>query len=134
MSRYTPRIEKILSHKNCICILSSVGPTNIPNSALFGAVKIVDEEILIAMGDNRTYANLLVNPHAALMLIIPADSAVFYRGLRLDLHLIGIAEESETFATFVAEVSQRVGKTAAASIRRIVRFALGNVRPLAGYL
>lgn len=130
MTKAIDTFNKILRHQQRICLLATSGAENSPNSAIFGAVKVRDESILIAMGDNLSYKNLQLNPSAQLTAFIPGPSPPLYRGIRLNLHFEEILEQGELFETMRIEVKANAGDQAAAMIKRIIVLSVCSHTPL----
>lgn len=130
MTKANETLKKILQHQQRICLLATSGPEGCPNSAIFGAVKVHDGSVQIAMGDNLSFSNLRQNPAAQLTAFIPGTSPQLYRGIRLNLNFEKSLTEGDLFDALLTEVRANAGNRAAAMIHRIVVFSIDSQLPL----
>jgi hypothetical protein len=101
------------------------------NNAVFSAMRMVDENtVMLAIGDNRSYANLRVNPRAAFIFFEPAQNAFDWQGARLYLRVASIAESGPVLEHMTTMVRRAVGDKAADNVKAAVTFKIEEVRPL----
>lgn len=101
------------------------------NNAVFSALQMVDEQtVMMAIGDNRSYAYLKRNPRAAFIFFEPAESPFDWQGARVYLKMEQAAENGPAFEQMVAIVRQMAGDQAADNVRAAVTFSIEEVRPL----
>jgi len=101
------------------------------NNAVFSALQMVDEQtVMMAIGDNRTYANLQLNPRGAFIFFEPAESPYDWQGARVYLKMEQAAEEGPVFEQMVAIVRQMAGDQAADNVKAAVTVGIEDVRPL----
>ena len=63
-------------------VLSTSSSDGRVDSAVFGSPQMIDEKtVLAATANNRTFANLLENPHAIYTIMEPADSITDWKGV-----------------------------------------------------
>lgn len=127
-------IRELLESQNRICVLSTADENAVPNTAIFGSVKLFADKLCIGMGSNRSLHNLRQNPQASLALFVPGDSVLSYQGFRLYLHLERIAKQGRYFDLIIAEVEAKVGRFAAKMLQQVVEFQILEVRPLVDQL
>ncbi len=131
MQKKLSSLNRILHAKDRICILSTVDADQQPNAAIFGAVKESEGRILLATGNNRTKANLAAQPAAMLIVFIPAEAPHLYRGMRLKLRFDQLIETGSILDSFVQNVAEHAGQSAADSIRCVLSFHILSISPLA---
>jgi hypothetical protein len=81
------------------------------------------------LGDNRTYANLKENPHAALLVVLPGNTGMKTEGCRIYLKLKSIADSADMFDQMKACVLAKVGNVAN-MLKHLVVFDIIKTRPI----
>ncbi len=84
----------------------------------------------MATGNNRTKANLSVQPAAMLTVFIPAEAPHLYRGMRLKLRLEQLIETGSILESFIQDVAEHAGQLAANSISCVLSFNIMSISPL----
>ena len=103
--------------------------------AYFGSPRMVDEKtIVMGIGKNRTYSNLLENPHAVFLIMEPGKTLKEWKGVRIYVEL----KEHETFGQELdkmrAAIAEKVGPEAANQmIYAALTFEIKDIRPLADF-
>lgn len=101
------------------------------NNAVFSALNMIDEEtVVMAIGANRSLANLKSNPKAAYIFFEPAPNPFEWKGARLYLDAKSIEASGPLFDQLVTVVRKQVGDQAAANVKAAVTFKIDAVRPL----
>ncbi len=101
------------------------------DNAVFSALQMVDENtVMMAIGDNRSYANLKINPQAAYIFFEPAESPYDWRGARVYMRVADSAEAGPVFDQMVAMVRQMAGDQAADNVKATITFSIEEARPL----
>ncbi|NOQ50980.1 MAG: pyridoxamine 5'-phosphate oxidase family protein [Desulfuromonadaceae bacterium] len=124
------KIATLLETPGVIGTLSTADGDGLPNCAVFGSVRLIDEQIIVGMGNNRTLSNLYQNPHATLLLMIPGTSLLNFQGMRLYLKMNGCEESGELFEKIKAEVTREAGRGAAKMIGTVISFDILDGRSL----
>ncbi len=103
--------------------------------AYFGSPRMVDEKtIVMGIGKNRTYSNLLENPHAVFLIMEPGKTLKDWKGVRIYVEL----KEHETFGQELdqmrAAIAEKAGSEAANKmIHAALTFEITDIRPLADF-
>jgi hypothetical protein len=101
------------------------------NAAVFSALQMVDENtVLLAIGENRSLANLGKHPKAVFCFFEPAASPYEWKGARVYLDVAGIERKGETLERMVAMVRQMAGDQAADNVQAAVTFSITAARPI----
>ena len=101
------------------------------DNAVFSAIQMVNENtVLLAVGDNRSYANLRQNPQAAYIFFHPDPNPFAWQGARVYLRMQTADEEGPTFEEMVAMVRKVAGDRAADHVKAVITFGIEEVRPL----
>lgn len=124
------QLEKLLINPAHINILSSADAEGTPNSAIFGSSQLLDNQIIIGCGDNRTLNNLRQNPKAALLVTVPGESILAYQGIRLSLNCCSIEEAGPLLDKIQDEVRTTAGRMAARMIKYLLHFDIIEKRNL----
>jgi hypothetical protein len=108
--------------------------------ALMGSPRMVDEKtVIIALGLNRTFANLQENPHAVYMIMEPGKGIIDWKGIRVYLRMKDYETSGELLDTIrvqsskligEAAGSESVGEAAAKMLHAAVTLEVEEVRPL----
>jgi len=101
------------------------------NNAVFSALQMVDENtVMMAIGDNRSYANLQINPQAAFIFFEPGESPFDWQGARVYLKMVDRAESGGVFEKMVGMVRQMAGDQAGDNVKAAVTFTIEETRSL----
>lgn len=101
------------------------------NNAVFSALYMADEEtVLMAIGNNRSFANLQKNPRATFLFFQPAASPYDWQGARVYLKAVATAHEGPVFEQMVGMVRQMAGDRAADNVHAVVTFTIEDARAL----
>ena len=101
------------------------------DNAVFSALQMVNEKtVMMAIGDNRSYANLKVNPQAAFVFFHPAETPYEWQGARVYLKVIATDEDGQPFEQMVGMVRQMAGDQAADNVKAVITFNIEELRPL----
>ena len=87
----------------------------------------------MGLGNNRTYANLQDNPHAAFMIMEPGKSLPEWKGVRLYLKMTDCETSGEKLDVIRALIAEKGGEGAAKMIIAAVTFEIEELRPLADF-
>ncbi len=123
-------LQLLETHSTPGVLCSSDGHGDV-NAAIFGSVRLLDEQTLtIGLGDNRTIENLRVNPRAAYIFYEPGPDILSWQGARLYLEAVSFENSGPVFEETVAFTTKAAGKNAAAMLKAAVVFKIISVRPL----
>ena len=117
----TPRIGTLsTSNKN--------GDVNV---AIFGSPRMIDEEnVVMGIGNNRSFKNLQENPKAAYIVLEPGNSVAEWKGVRVYLKAESIELEGSLIDGIKENIAKMAGKQAADGIHAGIRFKITEVRNL----
>jgi hypothetical protein len=114
--------------------LSTASKDGKPNIAYFLSPHMIDEKtVVMALGNNRTFANLLENPYAAFMIFEPGMALSDWRGLRIYLKMKEYQTSGKKLEMMRAQVGQMAGEEAAKGVHAAVTFEVQEVRPLVDF-
>ncbi|MEE9913531.1 MAG: pyridoxamine 5'-phosphate oxidase family protein [Deltaproteobacteria bacterium] len=115
-------------------VLSTSSKSGEVDSAYFGSPHMIDEStVVVALGKNRTYANLQENPHACYMIMEPGKSIFEWKGLRIYLKMTRCETSGDNVDLMKKMISEKAGEAAAKTIYAAVSFSVAGVRPLADF-
>ena len=101
-----------------------------PNVASFGSLQLLDDETVVLMlGDNRSYANLKENPHAAVMVIPHGETGMAAKGCRLYLKVRTMQDQGKEWEECRTKIQAKIGK-AAEMLKHYVCFEVIDARPI----
>ena len=101
------------------------------NVAVFGSPQMIDDNtIIMGIGNNRSYRNLLENSKAAFIIMEPGPTAPEWKGVRIYLEAITIETAGEFYNKIKEEITSRLGKQAGDMIKAAIRFTITEVRSL----
>jgi len=127
----TTQFKTLLEDPQAIAVLGSASAEGQPNVAVFGSPRLLEDgRLLMALGDNRTWACLQQNRHAVLMVFKPAAQVLAWRGVRAYLELEKEETQGPLFQALRAEIEEQAGVMAARAVRRAVIFQVTGLRPL----
>jgi hypothetical protein len=114
-----------------IGVLSTSNRSGEVNSAVFGSPRMVDKDtVLMGIGENRTFKNLLENPNGVFLVIEPGETVMTWKGVRIYLTVDAIEKEGKFFDQIREEIAKGAGKDAAGMIRAAIRFKVTDTRAL----
>lgn len=129
--------EKLMEYFNKqprIGTLSTADKNGKIDVAYFGSPQMPDEKtVFMGLGNNRTYANLQDNPHAAFMIMEPGKSLPEWKGVRLYLKMTDCETSGEKLDVIRALIAEKGGEGAAKMIIAAVTFEIEELRPLADF-
>ena len=111
--------------------LSTSGKDGKVDVAVFGSPHMIDEKtVVMAMGRNRTLANLQENPNAVYIIMEPGKAISDWKGIRVYLKMKECATSGETLDMMKSESAKFIGEEAAKMMHAAVTLEVGEVRPL----
>ena len=114
--------------------LSTASKDGKPNIAYFLSPHMIDEKtVIMSLGNNRTFANLLENPYAAFMIFEPGMALSDWKGLRIYLKMKEYQTSGKKLEMMRAQVGQMAGTEAAKGVHAAVTFEVQEVRPLVDF-
>jgi len=114
--------------------LSTASKDGKPNIAYFLSPHMIDEKtVIMSLGNNRTFANLLENPYAAFMIFEPGMALSDWKGLRIYLKMKEYQTSGKMLEMMRAQVGQMAGAEAAKGVHAAVTFEVQEVRPLVDF-
>ena len=114
--------------------LSTADSNGKVNCAYFGSPRMIEEKtIFMGLGNNRTFANLQVNPSAVFMVMEPGQSIMDWKGVRIYVKMTDCQTAGQKLDDMRATVAQHAGENAAKMIHAAVTFEIQEIRPLADF-
>ncbi len=111
--------------------LSTADKAGNVDSAVFGSPRMTDEKtVIMGLGQNRTLANLQVNPNAVFLIVEPGKEFMDWKGIRVYLKVQDLATSGPVLDNFKANMAKAAGQEAADMVHAVVRFSITDVRPL----
>ncbi len=99
--------------------------------AVFGSPRMIDENtVIMAIGDNRSFAYLQENPKASFIVMEPGDNPMAWNGARLYLEVETMERSGELLDSFREQIRKMAGDKSADAIVAAIRFNITEVRPL----
>ena len=130
MSKISEKVKEYLSSAERMNVLSTSNKSGENNVAIFGSVRLADDNtIMMMLGNNKTFSNLQENPHAALLVVMPGKSGLETEGCRVYLKLRKVEDGGEIFDRMKAEIKAKIGD-AAEILQHLVIFDIVGVRPI----
>jgi len=115
-------------------VLSTSSKDGQVDSAVFGSPQMIDENtVLAATANNRTFANLLENPHAMYTIMEPGDSITDWKGIRVYMKLKEYATSGELLEMIRTQAASFVGEEGAKLIYASLTFEVYEIRPLVDF-
>ena len=115
-------------------VLSTSNKAGEVDSAYFGSPSMINESTLVvALGKNKTFANLQENPHACYMIMEPGKSIFEWKGLRIYLKMTKCETSGDNVDLMKKIISEKAGEAAGKMIYAAVTFSVSGVRPLADF-
>jgi hypothetical protein len=115
--------------------LSTADKNGKVDSAYFGSPRMVDEKtILMGTGKNRTFSNLLENPHAVFLIMEPGKAVTDWKGVRIYAEMKEHETSGQKLDQIRAAIAEKVGPEAAQKmIHAALTFQVTDIRPLADF-
>ena len=114
--------------------LSTASKDGKPNIAYFLSPRMIDEKtVVMSLGNNRSFANLLENPYAAFMIFEAGRTLSDWKGLRIYLKMKEYQTSGEKLETMRAQVGQMAGEEPAKMVHAAVTFEVQEIRPLVDF-
>lgn len=114
--------------------LSTSSKDGIVDVAVFGSPHMIDQKtVVMAMGKNRTLANLQENPNAVYMIMEPGKAVFDWKGIRVYLKMKECATSGEKLEMMRSETAKFVGEDAAKMMHAAVILEVVEVRPLVDF-
>mgnify|MGYP001220298951 CR=1 FL=1 len=123
-------LKQLLDTPSRLTVLSTVDKNGQPNSAIFGSVKIREQQLVVGISNNRSLQNLRHNGSAALMVIIPGENILSFKGARLYLECNAIENTGSLLEELKAAATSQAGRAAGRMIQHAVRFDICEYRDL----
>ena len=115
-------------------VLSTSNRAGEVDSAYFGSPYMINETtIMVALGKNKTLANLQENPNACYLIMEPGKSIFDWKGVRIYMKMTACETSGEGFETMRNHVTEKAGEAAGKTIYAAVTFSISLVRPLADF-
>ncbi len=115
-------------------VLSTSNKAGEVNSAYFGSPRMTDDKtILMALGNNRTFANLQDNPNACYLIMEPGKALPEWKGVRMYLKMNQCQTSGDTVDMMRKQLVEKAGAGAAKMVYAAVTFEVTAVRPLADF-
>jgi len=115
-------------------VLSTSSKAGEVDSAYFGSPRMVDDQtIIVALGKNKTFANLQDNPHACYMIMEPGKTIMEWKGLRIYLKMTKCETSGDNVDVMKKMITEKAGEAAGKMIYAAVTFSITSVRPLADF-
>lgn len=115
-------------------VLSTSNKAGEVDSAYFGSPRMIDEStVVVALGRNKTFANLQENPNACYLIMAPGKSILEWKGLRIYLRMTECQTSGDTLDLMKKQITEKVGEAAGKMIYAAVKFSVTGLRPLADF-
>ncbi|MRR17247.1 MAG: pyridoxamine 5'-phosphate oxidase family protein [Deltaproteobacteria bacterium] len=115
-------------------VLSTSNKAGEVDSAYFGSPRMIDDQtVMVALGKNKTLANLQENPHACYMIMEPGKSIFEWKGLRIYMKMTKCETSGDNVDLMKKMISEKAGEAAGKMIYAAVTFSVSGVRPLADF-
>ena len=124
-------VMEMFNRQSRIGALATADKTGDVNVAVFGSPRMIDEDtVIMAIGDNRSYRNLVENPKASFIVIEPGDTPMQWRGARIYLTVDSFERYGEVLDSFRENIRKIAGDRSANAIVAAIRFKVTDVRAL----
>lgn len=115
-------------------VLSTSNKAGEVDSAYFGSSRMIDgSTMMVALGKNKTFANLQENPNACYMIMEPGKSIFEWKGLRIYLKMTECQTSGDAVDMMKKQITEKAGEAAGKMIYAVVKFSVTSVRPLADF-
>jgi predicted pyridoxine 5'-phosphate oxidase superfamily flavin-nucleotide-binding protein len=124
-------LREVFNKRPRIGALSTADGKGNVNVAVFGSPQMIDDStIIMGIGNNRSFRNLMENPKAAFIVMEPAPTAPEWKGVRIYLEAVTIETAGEFYNKIKEEITNRLGNQAGEMIKAAIRFTITEVRSL----
>lgn len=124
-------VMRMFNKKNRIGVLATSNKNGDVDTAVFGSPQMIDRDtVIMAIGDNRSYAYLQENPKASFIVVEPGDTPMEWNGVRLYLEAESLESYGELLDSLRQKIRKMAGDKSADAIKAAVRFKVVDVRPL----
>lgn len=124
------KVRKILTSDSRINIYSTASRDGVANIAVMGStILLEDGTLMVALGNNRTFANFQENPCASCLVKIEGTTGLQMEGCRLYLKVKSILDSGEVFDSFISKLRSKIGP-AADRLKHVVIFEITEARPI----
>ena len=114
-----------------IGVLSTSNRDGDVNAAVFGSPRMIDKNtVIMGIGENRTFKNLLENPKAVFFVVEPGETMMKWKGVRIYLTVESIEKEGDFFIQIRRDIAKGASDDAAKMIKAAIRFKITEVREL----
>ena len=125
------RLQEIFNNPNRFGTLTTSDDEGNLNAGVFNSPQMVDENtVVMALGDNRTLANLKKYPRAVFLFFEPGPDPYKWEGARVYLQALRIEGQGTLYDTMKEQVRAMAGEDAAKGIRAAVTFRIEDARPI----
>ncbi len=125
------QVMEMFNRNTRIGALATSSKTGDVNAAVFGSPRMIDEDtVIMAIGDNRSFANLQENPKASFIVIEPGETSAEWNGARLYLEVDSYERYGELLDSFREKIRKVAGNQSADAIVAAIRFKVKEVRAL----
>lgn len=123
-------VRQCLENESRTNVLATSDLSGKVNVAMFGSCRLMDDSsVIVMLSDNRSFANLRENPHAACLVILHGTIGMATQGCRLYMKVRSIEDEGEKWTEVREAIRKRIGN-AAEMLRHLVWFDIVEVRPI----
>ena len=131
MAAFDQHIVEAVNRPGKIGVLATSDIKGQPNLAYFGSARVLPEgDFLLALGDNRTLANLEQNPNAVFMVLMESPVTFKTPGWRLYLKVRMIQRHGEALESIRKVIADKAGPKFAEAMKASVLFDITEIRPL----
>ncbi len=124
-------LKELFNNPNRYGTLSTSDDKGNLNAGIFNSPQMVDENtVVMALGNNRTLANLKKHPRAVFLFFEPGPDPFTWKGARVYLLALRIESHGTLYDTMVEQVRAMAGDEAAGGIRAAVTFRIEDARSL----
>ena len=114
-----------------IGVLATAGKEGKVDIAYFGSPRMVDEKtVVMAVSNNRTFANLQENPNAVFMIVEPGKTMPEWKGVRVYLKITDYQTSGAKLDMMKAAIIEKAGEGAAKMMHAALTFEVQEIRPL----
>ena len=114
-----------------IGVLATAGKDGKVDIAYFGSPRMVDEKtVVMAVSNNRTFANLQENPNAVFMILEPGKTMPEWKGVRVYLKTTDYQTSGAKLDMMKAAIIEKAGEAAARMMHAALTFEVQEIRPL----
>lgn len=130
MVKVSDKVKEYLSLPEKVTVLSTSDKEGKVNVGMYGSFIAKDDSTLWVMfGDNRSYANIQENPHAALLIVAPGGAGLQTPGCRIYLKMRSAEDSGPMFDKIKDGIRARIGD-GAEILKHLVTFDIVETRPI----